>query len=460
MHAPPRIRLPLPGSILAFGLIVAMLATATSCTALRSMGGTPGGDRLARMRTSPQYDVEDEHFANALGHMQPKWGEVVGRYLRNDAQTRPDKPLPRDESLSFRVRHPPAGNLRVSWIGHSTLLIEIDGHRVLTDPIFSERASPLEWVGPRRFGPPALALEELPPIDAVLISHDHYDHLDMDSIVALAATGVRFFVPLGVGAHLEHWGVASGQIVELDWWQEADLGRLRLACLPSRHFSGRGLFDRYATLWASWAVIGDEHRIYFSGDTSLTPEFLEIGRRYGPFDIAMIESAAYNPLWADSHLGPEQAVDAFLMVRGRLMVPIHWGTFDLGMHSWTEPVERLVRAAAARDVHLVVPRPGESVLPSTPATQVAWWPSLGWETAQETPIVSSNLPPLEIPVALAPLEIDRTAVALAQPRTGEDLANHHNENDAPPRPSWSTWPGPSSPAPMREAARPPEPADG
>ena len=379
-----------------------LLAGTASCGVWRSLGADSSGPRLERIQASPQYDREDGRFTNELGRERSDWTAVVAQYFDSDAKTRPDEPLPCDDSLATRLEQPPDGGLRVSWIGHSTMLVEIDGYRVLTDPIFSDRASPATWAGPHRFSPPALEISELPPVDAVLISHDHYDHLDMASIVALDALGVRFFVPLGIGAHLEYWGVDPERIEEMDWWEEARLGGLTFACLPARHFSGRGLFNRDSTLWASWAVVGDENRVYFSGDGSMSPDFLRIGERYGPFDIAMIESAAYNRLWADSHLGPEQAVDAFLMVRGRLMVPIHWGTFALGLHGWTEPPERLLQAAAARDVHLVVPTPGESVVPSSPPTQVAWWPELPWESAEEAPVVASNLPRFDVPAALQP----------------------------------------------------------
>ena len=367
------------------------------------MGQAPEGTRLARIRESPQYDRNQERFVNELGHGSGDWTKIVGQAIANEAKTRPDEALPTDETLSERLREPPPQGLRISWIGHSTMLIEIDGYRLLTDPMFSERASPVDWAGPLRFGPPALSMEELPPLDAVLISHDHYDHLDMDSIRTLDRPGLLFFVPLGVGAHLEYWGVPAERIHELDWWQEARLGELRLACLPSRHFSGRGLFNRYSTLWASWAILGPDHRVYFSGDTSQTPDFLEIGERYGPFDIALIESAAYNYNWADSHLGPEQAIDAFLMVRGKLMVPIHWGTFDLAMHSWTEPVERLRRAAITKNVALVIPRPGNSIEPDTPPTTEPWWPQIPWQTANEAPVVSSNLPDFSVPPPEAPV---------------------------------------------------------
>ena len=379
-----------------------MAAVTSSCGVWTALGTDAEGARLQRMRASPQYDAQEERFVNSLGNARTDGASIVGQYLSSDAITRPDGPLPRDTTIASRLRTLPEGDLRVSWIGHSTMLIEIDGTRILTDPMFSDRASPATWVGPLRFGPPALEIAELPPIDAVLISHDHYDHLDVASIRALDAAGAPFFVPLGVGAHLEYWGVDPKQITEMDWWEESRVDDVTIACLPSRHFSGRGLFNRDSTLWSSWAVIGPSNRVYFSGDTSLTPDFLEIGRRYGPFDIAMIESGAYNRLWPDSHLGPEQAVDAFQMVRGRLMLPIHWGTFTLGIHGWTEPMERLTRAAAERDVHLVIPVPGGSVLPSSPRTTKPWWPQIPWEGPEEHAIVSSNLPAFDLPAVLHP----------------------------------------------------------
>ncbi|WP_424521163.1 MBL fold metallo-hydrolase, partial [Rubrivirga sp.] len=178
-----------------------------------------------------------------------------------------------------------------------------------------------------------------------MISHDHYDHLDMPTIRALAGRVPRFAVPLGVGAHLESWGVPAASITELDWWDGLEVAGVRLVSTPARHFSGRGLTDRDQTLWSGWAILGAERRVFYSGDTALSPDFLEVGRRLGPFDMTFIESGAYNDAWADLHLGPEQAVAAHRMVRGELMVPVHWGLFDLALHGWTEPAER-VRAAA------------------------------------------------------------------------------------------------------------------
>lgn len=279
----------------------------------------------------------------------------------------------------------------MTWLGHSSLLIEIDGRRVLTDPVFSERCSPWTFYGPRRFHPPPIPLEELPALDLVLISHDHYDHLDYRTIVALNERVPRFVVPLGVGAHLAYWGVAQEKIIERDWWQSTDVADLRLIATPARHFSGRTLWDRDRTLWASWVIAGPRHRVYFSGDTAMLPQFTEIGKRYGPFDATMIEVGAYNAMWPDVHLGPEQAVQAHLMVRGRLLFPIHWGTFNLALHAWTEPVERLAVAATKYGVRWVSPRPGQWIEPAVPPAVQAWWPKLPFKTVAEDPVFSSGL---------------------------------------------------------------------
>jgi L-ascorbate metabolism protein UlaG (beta-lactamase superfamily) len=250
-------------------------------------------------------------------------------------------------------------------------------------------------MGPKRFHPMPLPLADLPPLDAVAISHDHYDHLDRATVAALAERGERFVVPLGVGAHLEQWGIAPELIDELDWWEEIRVGELTLVATPGRHFSGRSVVmaDRNQTLWSGWALIGPAHRVYYSGDTAMFPGFAEIGRRLGPFDVTMIEIGAYNAAWRDVHIGPEQAIEAHRMLRGELLLPVHWGTFDLALHSWTEPAERVLVAARAAGVDLALPRPGESVDPSAEPALTRWWPSLPFQTAEEAPVVSSALGP-------------------------------------------------------------------
>jgi L-ascorbate metabolism protein UlaG (beta-lactamase superfamily) len=246
-------------------------------------------------------------------------------------------------------------------------------------------------VGPDRWYPPPLPLDQLPEVDAVLISHDHYDHLDTPTIEALAKRDTTFIAPLGVGAHLELWGVPPERIVELDWWEDTKLGALTVTCTPARHASGRGLFDQNRTLWAGYALRSDKHRVFFSGDTGLFPAMKTIGDKLGPFDLTMIEVGAYDKAWPDWHIGPEQAIRAHGWLRGKVLLPIHWGLFDLAAHGWTEPIERVLVAAEAANVSVVSPRPGGSFEPSAPPTQERWWPEVPWETAEQHPIVSTKV---------------------------------------------------------------------
>ena len=200
-----------------------------------------------------------------------------------------------------------------------------------------------------------------------------------------------FIVPLGLGAHLEYWGVSPERIVELDWWERLEVGGVEVVCAPARHFSGRAMIDRDATLWAGWAFLGQDRRVFFSGDTGMFPGFAEIGARLGPFDVTMMEVGAYNADWPDVHMGPEQAVEAHRMVRGELMLPIHWGTFNLAFHSWVEPVERLLAAAEQAGVQVAVPRPGQSLTLAPPPDVERWWPRTPWQTAEEAPVISTGL---------------------------------------------------------------------
>ncbi|HEY2408438.1 MAG TPA: MBL fold metallo-hydrolase, partial [Polyangiaceae bacterium] len=272
----------------------------------------------------------------------------------------------------------------------STILLEIDGHRFLTDPVWSERVGPVTCSGPKRWFPPLIALKDLPPLDAVVLSHDHYDHLDYATIVALKERDVTFVAPLGVGAHLERWGVPASRIVELDWWDSYTFGELTLRALPARHASGRALVDNDAKLWAGYAFLGASHRVYYSGDTGLFPGLRTIGDRLGPFDLTMIEIGQYNKAWPDWHLGPEQAIEANRRVRGSVMLPVHWGLFALASHGWTEPVERALVAAHDAGTVLVTPRPGQSFEPTLERPQERWWPALPWHTRAEDPIVADQ----------------------------------------------------------------------
>ena len=380
----------------ALALLLAVAAATLWGIAREALGGRVEGERLARVERSPQW--RDGRFANVLPRVPGPGGELREFLFGGSDFRTPDAPLPVVRRTRADYDAAPASGLRVTWLGHSTLLLEIDGRRVLVDPVWGERASPFTFFGPRRWFAPPLPLAGLPPVDVVVLSHDHYDHLDLPTVKALRERGVRWVVPLGVGAHLARWGVAEADVTELDWWQSTTVGDLTLTATPARHFSGRGLDDRNRTLWAGWAVAGPRHRAFYSGDTGMHEEFTAIGERLGPFDLTMIEVGAYDALWADVHLGPEQAVRAHRLVRGGVMLPVHWGLFDLALHGWTEPIERVLAAAAEEGVRVAAPRPGGRVEPATLAAPERWWPAVPWRTAAEAPIVSSGVAHLMRPM--------------------------------------------------------------
>lgn len=281
-----------------------------------------------------------------------------------------------------------AADLAVTWYGHATCLIEVDGYRVLADPVWSERVSPSPLVGPARLHPVPSPLSALPALDAVLISHDHYDHLDRDTVIELVdSQDCVFIVPIGIGAHLRHWAVPEHRIVELDWAASVSLSELQrdhgdgtdlvITCAEARHFSGRGLV-RNTTLWASWSIAGPTRRVYFGGDTGYTKAFAEAGTRLGPFDLTLLPIGAYDRHWPDVHMNPEEAVRAHadLCVGDAgygLLVPIHWATFNLAFHGWSEPVRRLVESAEAAGTRIAVPKPGERIDPIGLPPRDSWW---------------------------------------------------------------------------------------
>lgn len=306
---------------------------------------------------------------------------VISDFFSGAGKRRPKQELP-------VFTHPLAAltpllhnDLRLTWLGHSTVLIEIDGVRLLTDPVWGARASPVSFAGPLRFHRAPLRLEELGRIDAILLSHDHYDHLDASTWKRLAVGAADWKGPvitmLGVGAHLERLGVAADRIVELDWSEgylvKAPGAEVEVVATPSQHFSGRSALDRNATLWGGLAVCGPHHRVFFSGDTGPTPEHADIGLALGPFDVVMFEIGAYHEAWGDIHLGPDAAWQAFASIKGRRLLPVHWGTFDLALHAWQQPAERLFEISHGEG--LLMPMLGQPTGPKSPVV-TEWWRGL------------------------------------------------------------------------------------
>ena len=351
------------------------------------------GPRLERARASRQF--REGRFHNTAGVSAALEGSSLPiiRELLFGARARvPRGPLPIERPVERWTRPVSSSGLRITWLGHSTLLLESDGVRILTDPMFGGRASPMPFLGAKRFHPVPVTIAELPPLDAVLLSHDHYDHLDRASIRELAGRRVPIVTSLGVGARLERLGVDPASITELDWWETHTPpgGSLSFTATPAQHFSGRGLADRNATLWSSWVITTSNHRLFFSGDTGLTSELATIGERFGPFDVSMIEIGASNPAWSAIHLGPANALRAFdLLGRGTLL-PIHWATFDLALHRWDEPAETLLALAGPTNARILTPMLGHPFEPAHVEGPTPWWRGVKARRASALDLVPSS----------------------------------------------------------------------
>lgn len=343
------------------------LAQATGCksmgekVALAAFGGHPKGPRLEKIQSSPNFD--GERFHNAIATPTDlSIGQYAKEFIGNKAQRVPDLELPILHSEGTELSTLGNNGLDLTWLGHSSVLLEIDGKRVLTDPVFGPRASPLSWVGPKRFHPVPVEPEKLPPLDLIIISHDHYDHLDFPTVSRMAHRETQWVTTLGVGAHLEAWGVPPDRITELDWWDEAEIAGLRVIATPARHFQGRGPTASKATFWASWAIKGPKHSVWFSGDTGPWQQgFEEIGQRLGGFDLSLIEIGAWNEAWGNIHLGPANALKVHQQVRAKTMMPVHWGTFNLALHAWDQPICELMRLAQENNTQLDSPMMGQRV---------------------------------------------------------------------------------------------------
>lgn len=264
---------------------------------------------------------------------------------------------------------------KLIWLGHSSFLLNISGTIVLVDPIFSPSAAPLNFLMPR-FQPAVVLLEQLPAIDVILISHDHYDHLDRQSVQYFADKQTQFVTPLGVGVHLKRWGIAQSQIVEKNWWESHAVAGIEFTAAPAQHFSGRDGINKNETLWASWILISDQSRLYFSGDSGYDIHFKEIGTRFGPFDLSIMENGQYDEAWSAVHMFPKETLQAHKDVKAKRLMPVHWGMFEMAYHPWYEPVERLSVLADAQEVELLTPLLGEIIMLNDSVNTQRWWQKL------------------------------------------------------------------------------------
>jgi len=336
-------------------------------------GSKSKGNHKERLRMSPQYtDGKFKNIEETVVMKNTDWGRTSEYF--SDGDKVPDFSLPVVRIPEGYFENLPSEKTRLTWFGHSAVLLEIEGKKLFLDPMLGDVPAPHPWLGSKRFNDTLpIAIDELPELDAVLISHDHYDHLDYGSISRIKDRVGVFYVPLGIGAHLCSWGVDETKIVELDWWEKINFEGIKLIATPARHFSGRGLLDRYSTLWCSWVIKGKRDNLFFGGDSGYDNSFKQIGEKYGPFDFAMLECGQYDVQWPEIHMMPEETVQASIDLNSKLLMPIHWGAFKLGLHSWKEPIERALTEAAALEVKLSTPKIREAIILNESIPVSHWW---------------------------------------------------------------------------------------
>lgn len=333
-------------------------------------GKKPFGSHLLKLKKSRQYRIDcfdNTPHADPVFTMKGIW-DILSHIREARALRRPQGKLP-----SSRIPFDRQSGAHLTWFGHSTFLYEVDGKKILIDPMLGTYASPIPgFIKRYPYDLPSSA-EHLPHLDAIIISHDHYDHLDYGTILKLKDKVDRFFTPLGVGSHLVHWGVPKSKITELDWWESANMDQLTIHATPSQHFSGRSLTDRKKTLWASWVIQSSTAKIFFGGDSGYFKGFSEIGEKLGPFDLTLLDSGQYNEHWKEVHMTPEESVQAHQDLRGVVFMPIHWSAFTLSFHAWTDPAERAVSMAEIHGITMVTPKIGERFDVLVDRPEEKWW---------------------------------------------------------------------------------------
>ncbi len=333
-----------------------------------------------RFAKSPQFAVEDCRFQNPPNPQakpqRSSWDIWTRLLLEKKQGTVPLDPVPVHRQDRAALAALDTASNHIIRLGHSSHLLKLRGKWWLIDPVFGPRASPVSWAGPKRFHEPPVALADVPPIEGLILSHDHYDHLDVPTIEALKDRVKRYFVPLGVGARLQQFGVAADRIEELDWWDARQWGEVTVTAAPAQHFSGRTLWDRNRTLWASWSIRSGGEQIFYSGDSGYFPGFKEIGRKLGPIDVALMENGAYDTYWPVVHMQPEETVQAFQDLGARTLYLVHNSTFDLAFHGWREPLERVAALAQEKGIVLATPEIGEVLTVGRPRVNRKWWEGL------------------------------------------------------------------------------------
>ena len=369
--------------LLASGLLLGGGIAIGSLALLRSaaFGRLPSPSQSEAYKKSSNYNGAKSIFVNRRQEVIEvrrkqtlTFTKAVKQLFKASKDVTPKTPLP-TVTPDFEAFQEPSDHLKVIWLGHSSVLLNVEGQKVLIDPVLSPRTGPLGFLM-KRFQKTVVTPAELPPIDLILITHDHYDHLDMATIKAFRKTDTRFMVPLGVSAHLVRWGISADRIQELDWWQSTVFKGLEIIATPAQHFSGRSMVHQTRSLWASWVIKTPKHRVYFSGDSGYDVHFKEIGKAFGPFDLAFIESGQYSVLWPDMHLHPAESLQAFADLGARWYFPIHWGMFRLSTHAWYEPIVIISAKAKQEQVPLVTPIMGETVILNESYQASPWWESL------------------------------------------------------------------------------------
>ena len=350
-------------------------------------GAVPSGSDHQRMTESPNYNPEKDIFVNETPGVIDEMFAHSGfwanprKNLTNNFLFNPNTPTPNVLLPEVRGHLPSdlrdtSDTVKFTWLGHATVLASINEKTILFDPVFSESAAPVSWVV-KRYQPPAISIDELPSIDFIVISHDHYDHLDMKAIKFFRESDTRFLVPLGVASHLEHWGIRRDRVIEFDWWQTRDIAGISFTCTPAQHFSGRtATIAMQKTLWSSWALRTEATSVYFSGDSGYAGHFKEIGDRLGPFDLTFIDAGQYNERWRQVHNLPPEVIDAFNDLNGNILVPIGWGMFTLALHDWFEPPVEISSRALEIGAIAVIPRFGEWVDIKQKLPDEKWWEPL------------------------------------------------------------------------------------